>query len=820
MRRRPPPAPGAGTEAVIPLLRELDAAARTAALPDDPEHARALRLLGWERVAGQVAARARTRRGGETLRTRRPFVEAAPIALRHRLQDQVRAAVEADDAPPLSDPSDALDLLERPRPWRLSGEELLHLAVTAADLDACRGWCLRRAENAPDWAAAAGALPPLDAVHGRILAMLDRDGCVKDDATPRLRALRRTERDRERQARDAVARAMDHARAKGWTNGPEVTLRGDRFCLPLQAGARRRLDGIVHDRSATGGTVYVEPAEVVQLQNDLVEARLDAAAEVERILLELNALVEARAGDLETAAALLLLLDETQAAVRWSRDVGGVRPELAAGARPELHGLRHPLLLARLGDGDADAVVPLDLDWPADARALVVSGPNAGGKSVALKGVGVAVLLAQCGWDVPARPGTRLPLIRRLCVDLGDDQSISRSLSSFSAHLDHLGRFLDLAGPDALILCDEIGSGTDPEEGSVLAFTMLEALIERGALVLASTHYGLLKAAVDDHPAMANAAMDFDEADLRPLFTLRLGVPGASHAFAIAARLGLPADLLARARSRVGEERFRVENLLAELGTRTRRLAETEAELERRTREAAERSRALEARLAGLEQEKRAVLERVRREGEAFLAEARRTLEGVVREIRSGGAEKEIIKAGRKRLNEVAGRLPAAPATPPVAPLAVGDQVRVPHLGWTGRVMEVRGDRLVVDAHGSRLTLGRGAVEPLPGRPAAAPPRPFAAGAWRWRGADGPVDQELDLRGYRADEGWEVLDRLLDRAIPAGTREIRVIHGHGTGRLKAHLRRRLAEDARVAQVRDAAPDRGGDGCSVVLLADI
>lgn len=806
---------------MIPLLRELEAAARNASLPDDPDHDRVLRLLEWESVTGLVAARARTRRGAAALRARRPYVEPEPIARRRRLQDEIRAALEADDPPPLADPSDALDLLERPRPWRLAGEELLHVAVTAADLDACRDWCLRRAPAAPAWAEAAGAAAPLDAVHGRILAMLDRDGRVKDDATPRLRALRRTERERERQARDAVARAMDQARAKGWTNGPEVTLRGDRFCLPLQAGARRRVDGIVHDRSATGGTVYVEPADVVHLQNDLVEARLEAAAEVERILLELNGVVEARAADLAASAALLLLADEVRAAVVWSREIGGVRPELVRGAVPDLHGVRHPLLLAQAAA--AGDVVPLDLPWPERCRALVISGPNAGGKSVALKGVGVAVLLAQCGWDVPARPGTRLPLVRRLCVDLGDDQSISRSLSSFSAHLAHLGRFLATADADTLVLCDEIGSGTDPEEGSVLAFTVLEALVERGALVLASTHYGLLKAAVDDHPAMVNAAMDFDARDLRPLFTLRLGVPGASHAFAIAARLGLPADLLAKARGRVGEERFRVERLLSDLNDRTRRLAETEARLERAEREAQERGDALERRLAGLEKERKELLARTRREGEAFLEEARRTLEGVVREIRSGGAEREAIQTGRARLADVAANLPPAPTSAPPPEVAVGDRVRIPHLGWTGRVMEARGDRLVVDAQGTRLTLGRDAVEALAGGGAApAPPAPAPASAsdWRWRAADGPLEQELDLRGYRADEGWDALDRLLDRAIPAGTREVRVIHGHGTGRLKAYLRRRLASDPRVADVSDAAPDRGGDGCSVVRLARV
>ena len=807
---------------MIPLLSELEAAESTALLPDDLEHQRTLRLLGWDRVAALVARFCRTRHASEAIRTRRPFIDLAPITLHRDLQDELSPLDTGDDPVPLFDLSDTLDLFERPRPWRLDGSDLLHIAATAHGLDVLRDWVLKNESRCPRWAAAFGLQPPLDAVHNQVHRVLDRDGRLKDDASPLLARLRRTIRQQERHVRSEAMQVMSDARAKGWTNGPEVTLRGDRFCLPLLSGSRRKINGIVHDRSATGGTVYVEPAAVVHMQNDLVESRLEASAEADRILLELNSLVEARSDDVMIGARLLLRVDETLAAIRWSRKVGAVRPALESGGVIDLRSARHPLLLAQaesLGE-----VVPLDLQWPEEARAVVISGPNAGGKSVALKGVGVQIMLAQCGWDVVAGPGTTLPLVRQLYVDLGDDQSITRSLSSFSAHLEHLGHFLSAADQDTLVLCDEIGSGTDPDEGTALAFTVLESLLDSGALVLASTHYGLLKAAVDDHPAMVNAAMDFDDETLRPLYSLRIGVPGASHAFDIAARMGLPDSLLHQARERVGEDRFQVERLLTELSTRARRLADTEVELSAARARAETKDKELKERLAGLKKERAALLEKSRREGEDLLQEGRRTLERIVKDIRSGSADSTSIKAGRDALQNFGKGLPEKPAKPVKRDFTEGDRIRIPHLGLVGVVMEARSGRYVVDANGMRLTLDRDAVEPLdkassPQESSPSDSLSKSPPAWYWQNSSGPVEQEIDLRGYRIEEGWDTLDRLLDRAIPAGTHEIRVIHGHGTGQLRAYLRQRLKNDPRVGSYGDAPPDQGGDGCTVLRLAE-
>lgn len=824
-----------------PLLSRIADLEARCRLPEDGQLRRALRLLDWSRVADQIASLCHNRRAAAAVRRRRPYAEEAAIGLWWELADELRPAGEAGRWPPLIEVGVAVGLLGRPAPLRLDGSELVHLAATAEGLAALRGHLLAAAAACPRWAEGAGDLPDPGPLAADLRRALDRDGRVLDAASPVLGRLRRAAVAQEARVRGAVERAMEAARRRGLLTGPAVTVRGDRYCLPVRSGSRRAVPGIVHDRSGSGGTLFIEPAAVVDVHNELAELRLEIAAEEQRILQELNRRVEAEVEPLREGCDLLLLVDQVRAGLLWSRQVRGRRPRLQRRGPLRIRQGRHPLLLRHGPRGGAAAgvsgtapagagaeagaeVVPLDLELPAGRRVLLISGPNAGGKSVALKTVGVFCLLAQCGWDVPAREDTGLPLIGRLLVDLGDEQSIEMSLSSFSAHLGNLVRFLEVADGDSLVLCDEIGSGTDPQEGTALAFSVLEELARRRCLVLASTHYGLLKAAVHEHPDMINAAMDFDEESLRPLYSVRMGVPGASHAFAIAARCRFPADLVARARRLVGEERFRIERLLGELSGRARALAEQEERARSEADLGERRARDLEARLADIEAERRRVLAEARQRGEDLLREGRRLVENTVRELRSAGGDDRTVRQAHRELGELARRLPPAPE-PEAAPadLRPGQRVRLPHLGLTGQVVEVRGDRVLAEAEGLRLTVDRGEVEPLPadaaGGPAGSDRGPVTAGGgWRWVGPPPEASPELDLRGLRAEEAWDELDRLIDRAIPAGLRELTVIHGVGTGRLREALHERLAADARVASFREAPLQRGGHGVTLVRVA--
>jgi len=806
---------------LIGLLARIRAVDRTNGPGRDREGERALRLLEWDRVTDQIARLCINPRAAAAVRRRLPLVDGEAIALRHALADELRPGGDRNDWPPLAEVSSALDLFDRPPPKHLEGPELLVVASAAEAVTFLRDHLLGAREELPIWGEAAAETATLADLVAAIRRALDPGGRVRDDASPLLHRLRRTCGQREQEVRRVVDTAMADARGRGWTTGREVTLRRDRYCLPLRAGDVRRVPGIVHDRSGSGGTLFVEPASVVRLHNELTELRLEAVAEEQRILLELNRRVEGSAAPLREAAELLLLVDEVRAALLWSKAMRGARPRLVTDGPLRLCQARHPLLLEQT---DLAEVVPLDLELPPQRRALVISGPNAGGKSVALKTVGVCCLLAQCGWDILAREDSQLPLFTSVLVDLGDEQSIAQSLSSFAAHLEHLGSFLRAADSRTLVLCDEIGSGTDPQEGTALAFAVLEELTDRGATVLASTHFGLLKAAVSDHPGMLNGAMDYDEKSLQPLFALRLGVPGSSRAFDIAARWDFPDDLLARARARVGEERVEIEKLLADLQHRTRDLRETRERLARHEEERERELKELRRRLKTIDKERRGALAEARQRGDELLREGRREIERAVREIRASDAAREVVVTARRRLDELARRLPPAaePDREGRAPRE-GDRVRIPHLGLTGRVAEVRGERLVALADGLRLSLDAAAVEVItegddPAGEASRAGATDLAGGWRWHDGPPEIAPEIDLRGERVEEAWRRLDRLIDRAIPAGLARIQVVHGVGTGRLREFLLERLAADPRVAEARPAGRGPGQLGATVVVLA--
>ncbi len=810
---------------------------------------RASHLLEWPAITAQIARHCRNRRATESVISRQPFVSSGPIGFQHALSDELRPSGQSGQWPPLLDLSDGLALLEMAAPVRYEGADLVHLATVAEHLDSLRDYFLAARISCPLWGEAAVQMSTFSGVSGAIRRALDRDGYIVDAASPLLARLRKAVAGQERVVRQEMNLAMGAARAKGWTTGNEVTLRGDRFCLPMRSGDSSRVDGIVHDRSATGATLFVEPASVVRLSNELTETRLNIAAEEARILFELNRAVELASEAMLEAAAVMLLMDEVRAHLLWSLQVRGQRPHLEKGASIRVAGGRHPLLMEALGEGDLAAglpkVVPLELEVPPEGKALVISGPNAGGKSVALKTVGVFCLLAQCGWDVPGRQDTRLPLVTQLLVDLGDDQSIAEALSSFSAHLGQLSRFLQDAGPDTLILCDEIGSGTDPHEGTALAFAVLERLIEQGSQVLASTHFGLLKSAVHDHAQMVNAAMDYNEKDLLPLYTFRVGDPGTSHAFDIAARMGLPLDLLDRAREMAGEERVQIEKLLSDLDRRAGELAHEQHEMHLALEKQKALDAELEERLKGLKKERKSVLEETRRGGEELMREGRRVIEAAVREIKADQAGKRVVKAARNQLDDVGRKIrdrvddgESAASHNPDVELEVGMRVRIPHLGMSGRVTEVRGGRISASAEGMRLTLGREAVVPLTedGREILVGPvvsiedvgageesvadddvAHTQGGNWSWQGEAPKASHELDLRGETGADGWERLDRMIDRAIPAGLDVVTVIHGFGTGRLRDYLYTQMKKDSRIESFGEAGQGRGGAGATRIVL---
>ena len=664
------------------------------------------------------------------------------------------------------------------------------------------------------------ALPQLEPLRGRLAAALEPDGRLADGASPALARLRRGLEQGERGLQQRLERW-----AHGFGESAYVTRHGERFVALVPAAGFPRRRALVHDVSGSGHSLFVEPLELCDANNELMELRAGVAEEERRILLELAGAVRCVGAELEALEAGLVHLDTLQARARWAVEFGAVAID-PAGERLALRGARHPLLA--MGEARA-TVVPLDLELGASGRILLVSGPNMGGKTVLLKTVGLAVALAHSALPVAAAEGSALPRLDSIVADLGDEQSVDEGLSTFAAHLRALALMAERAGPRCLVLCDELGAGTDPEEGGSLGRALLEHFAERGAWGVVTTHLGSLKRAAGEVPGVVNGSLEFELATMAPRYRFLAGVPGASHALAVAERLGFPPALVARARSLAPAEAVALERLLAGLQETRARLEDERAELER-ARSAAEQA-ATESRVTA--EEARRVLEELRRrltrESEVVLSHARELWQTVRREARRAdktragaeriGADLATVEREMDTLRQSAERALGAPAPAPAlsGPLEVGRRVRVRDLDVEAEVVSgPDGEGRVLLRRGSwSIHSHVGQLESV--RPDTAPAVKTPAASATWEAPDEAPGLELDLRGMEADEALQRLDQGLDRALLSGFSELRVIHGVGRGVLRAAVERHLRGHPQVASQRLGAVGEGGRGVTVVSL---
>jgi DNA mismatch repair protein MutS2 len=686
----------------------------------------------------------------------------------------------------------------------------------------------------PGLAAWTAELPDVEQLLRRIDRTLDRRGEVREDASPRLAALRR----QLRRVRDQIYRELgDYVSAhRDELSEDTIPMRGGRLVVVQAAGARGRGGGLVHGRSATGKSFYFEPLQVVETNNTLQQTAEDEEAERRRILAELLAEARAALPALEAHGSFLGALDQLQAAVRFAACCGGRLAEIAPRHRLSLVAARHPLLdpcLAELRTealgqpGHLGAIVPLDVELDSGRRILVITGPNAGGKTVALKTIGLLALAAQCGLPIPAGAGSRVPWLGGLVATVGDDQDLLADRSTFSGRLLRLREAWEAATPDSLVLLDELGSGTDPAEGAALSIALLEGLLERGSLGVITTHLTQLAAAALEMDGAACAAMEFDPQTGRPTFHLMPGPPGGSEALALARRLGLPAAWLDRAEARLGSEHRDLRRLLAEVDRLRQELGGERLRLATEVADAEKLRLRLDAERRALEQERREVARRVRSELEAFRRETGERLRqevGRIEESFAAGRRRGLAAAAVERLFEQAPDPGGEPEPEPAGPLVVGQPVRHRGLGWKGVLRQLEDGRAEVLVHGKRV---RSRADELAPEASAAVPEVRAA---RPRGSGGAktasardledaaaVPSEINLIGVRVEPALEQLDSYLDQALLASRREVRVIHGHGTGRLRQAIRQHLRSHAAVKDVRTGAPDEGGNGATVVTL---
>jgi DNA mismatch repair protein MutS2 len=670
---------------------------------------------------------------------------------------------------------------------------------------------------APALSRRAAGLPSLADLHDVLRRALDDDGAVTDHASRRLAQIRRDVLDRRKKIVQDLERLWDAKDAERIFAERYVTVRHGRYVVPVRAEARGRVRGIVHDRSQSGQTVFVEPERAVEANNDLVQLQRDEEAEVARILAELTDAVRARIDDVTAVVDAIGAVDWVLARGEAAARMNAVAPVVGEARRVAVSAARHPLLLAQSWRDPARPVVPVDLELGEDRPLLLITGPNAGGKTIALKTLALFVLMAQIGCHVPAAEGARLPLVSRLFAIIGDDQSVSENLSTFSAFVKQVREILAEADDRSLVLLDELGAGTDPDEGAALAQAILEELDARGALVAATTHLEPLKAFAGTHPRARNASVEFDAATLAPTFRLRYGQPGQSYALSIAARLGLGADLITRAQGHRTAQQARMSELLAWLDEHTRCEAERTLAIERREQEAVARLTAAREAEATARARAEEIVARARADASAMVTDIKRAINTAWERLRGADRSRETLKDARQRVSDAAARLAAVPpaASAPAEPITPGARVRAEHLGVHGEVVAVNGATATVRSGTITVRVPLQALRLVPTPPgAAAGPRREARITLPDKTAPHP---ELHLIGRTTDEARDLVEQYLDDAFLAGLGRVRFVHGKGTGALRKAVRDLLASHPLVDSFRDGEPSEGGSGATVAAL---
>lgn len=705
----------------------------------------------------------------------------------------------------------------------LDPEDLLHVLTTAAAIRQMKYFLEDEAELAPTLQDYAKELGIFTRLEKQIEGAIDEHGEVKDSASPKLSGLRTGIQIAKNRVKEKLDSILHDPNNQKYFQEALVTMRGDRYVIPIKQEYKMNFPGVVHDQSGSGATLFIEPLVVVNLNNDIKRYISEANEEVERILRQLTANVGSEAAALLASLDTLTELDVICARAYLAQAQHAVRPQMVLGGKVEIRQGRHPLL-------PTETVVPLDMELGDKFTMLLITGPNTGGKTVALKAVGIFALMAQVGMFIPAS-SAKLPVFRAVYADIGDEQSIEQSLSTFSAHMKNLISILAEVQPGDLVLVDEICAGTDPNEGAALAMAMLEHLHNNKVLTMVTTHYSELKTFAYGHEGMENASVEFDPVSLRPTYRLLMGVPGSSNAFNISRRLGLAEDIVEQAGLLLNQEHVHMETVLQELEGQRRRYESGSKEIEELRMESEHLRNELAHAKQDFERRKNEMLRKAREQADDIYRRSRRESEAVLKELRSMKADfdtkrlEQAAEAARKKLNK---QLSEDAPLPEGTPLTIktarkGLNVFVTSLGKNGVIIDVSGKDVTVQAGILKMTVPADKCLVTKAQPVSAEPE--GAKKRKKGGYDhqmfvmksSSAKQEIDLRGMTLDEAIPVVDKAIDDALLAGIPQLRLIHGKGTGALRAGLTAYLETNRFVKKLEMAALEAGGSGATVIDL---
>ena len=816
--------------------------------------------IGFDRLREQVIARCTMPASRRLVAAQGFSTSVREIERRLTLADEMRRLLQMEYDFPRGDYPDGEPVMAK---LRIEGtfldvEEVAVLRELLTIVGAVATFIRGRAADYPALCDLTRSVELFPALVSRIDGILDPEGEIRDSASPELLTLRRAIREREGRAAKRLQQLLADAKRAGIVESDaQLSVRDGKTVIPVSAANKRKLPGFIHDESATGRTFYVEPVEVVELNNELRELAYAERREIVRILTELTEEIRPEAPLIAASGDYLAEIDMLRAKGGWAAENGCVRPILSLDDRLVLREARHPILEQSLR-AQGRAIVPLSLELDRSKHILVISGPNAGGKSVCLKTTGIVQYMCQCGFLVPAAENTELPLFRSLMIDIGDEQSMDNDLSTYSSHLRNMKQMLAAASPETLVLIDEFGSGTEPVIGGAIAEAILERLRSRGCYGVITTHYANIKYYASSTEGISNGAMAFDVQQIRPLFRLEQGKPGSSFAIEIARKMGLPEELIRTASEKAGSDHINLEKQLREIARDKHYWEQKRDRIRQTDRKVEELEQRYAEQLAQIRDERREILRRAKQEAQELVADANRRIENTIRTIRETQAEKELTREARRELEQFRGTVEqtdetgidvqreieriearrrrraerkaqqaaATPATPaaavPVREVEAGSKVRMAGQEVVGVVQSVQGKRAQVAFGQMLLTVDRGLLTVVSNNEYREATRPTTArtvysseiSARKLRFRD-----HIDVRGMRAAEALEEVRDFIDDAVMLGVGSVSILHGKGTGALKEEIRRYLRSVPEVASAADEHADRGGAGITIVTFRE-
>ena len=816
--------------------------------------------IGFDRLREQVVELCSMQAAREIIQSEKFSTSRREIEFRQAIADEMRVLLMLDPDAPRDEYPDVDGILAKiaVEGAFLTAEELVILRQALTAVGNMVGFIMSRGrEQYPCLRERSERVCIFPDIIRRINQLVDDEGMIRDGASSELVSLRRAIREHEGQVSKRLQQVLNNAKRAGIVDAEAmISIRDGRAVIPVSAANKRKLNGFIHDESATGKTFYVEPVEIVELNNQLKELEYAERREIVRLLTEFTEEIRPDAEPIAVAGAYLADIDAVRAKARWAIENRAGKPIVSDDDRMVLRNAFHPLLAQTL-KRENKSVVPLNMQLDREKHILVISGPNAGGKSVCLKTTGIVQYMFQCGFPVTAGEMSELPIFESICIDIGDEQSMDNDLSTYSSHLLNMKNMLQAASPKTLVLIDEFGSGTEPVIGGAIAEAILDRLLEKGCYGVITTHYSNIKYYATSTEGIANGAMMFDVQNICPLFQLEQGKPGSSFAIEIARKIGLPEDIIRIASDKAGSDHINLERQLREIARDRRYWSQKRDRIRQTDRKVEELEISYEQQLSRIKEERKEIISKAKEEAQRLIADANRQIENTIRTIKEAQAEKELTRLARRELDEFKetveksdsafdgekvdremerlkrrmarreenkkrqGQASVAEselAVPAPKPIEVGSKVKIEGQEVLGVVQNIKGKKAQV-AFGQILTMVEKekliVVSNAEYKKSIRPVQPRTVLSVDISSRKLNFRDSVDVRGMRAVEALEVVQDLVDDALMVGVGGVTILHGKGTGALQQEIRRYLRSIPEVESAKDEHADRGGAGITVV-----